>query len=108
MVWRWQCGGYGTREFSNMALQGAVDTEVRLSELHRNVRQGLVDVEDLERLVAWAIVPLYVAVQASAWGPRELFHRSTQCKLQRLGLLDEIREGTLPPVPVLAHENPYR
>jgi hypothetical protein len=88
-IWRWQMG-YGTKDFAWTAMQGAVAAELRLGQVQHSFRQGTVGAADIERLALWAITPLYAAVQASAWGPRELFHRNTARKLERLRLLPDV------------------
>ncbi len=86
--WRGQ-RGYGTMTYGITMMRAAVASEARLSTLQAAMEQGQVRLDGVSDAMHWAIDPFLETFTRHGLGARELFHRNTRRKLERLGLLEE-------------------
>jgi hypothetical protein len=70
-------------------MRAALASEARLNTLQTAMEQGQVRLDGVSDAMHWAIDPFFETCTRHGLGARELFHRNTQRKLERLGLLDE-------------------
>ena len=70
-------------------MRAAVASETRLSTLQAAMEQGQVRLDGVSDAIHWAIDPFLETFTRHGLGARELFHRNTRRKLERLGLLEE-------------------
>ncbi len=76
-------------------MRAALASETRLNTLQTAMEQGQVRLDGMTHAMAWALEPFIETFTQRGLGARELFHRNTRRKLERLGLLEEERPESL-------------